>query len=56
MSLLDCGLGGLRGKLEVVSFVSKLEYSDGGGLLTERSVGKNWREERLKRRSLLAAK
>jgi hypothetical protein len=35
MSRRGCGLGGLRGKLEVDSFVYTLEHSGGGGMLTE---------------------
>jgi hypothetical protein len=35
MSRRGCGLGGLRGELEVDSFGCKLEHSRGGGMLTE---------------------
>jgi hypothetical protein len=35
MSRRGCGLGGLRGELEVNSFDYELEHSWGGGMSTE---------------------
>jgi hypothetical protein len=35
MSRRGCGLGGLRGELEVDLFGYKLEHTGGGGMLTK---------------------